>query len=144
MLNFCLRKDSRPQFRHRMSPKTILKRLGPERLSTLISGVLRAKVQLTVVCIGGSQKAVHPGLRVTRPLEEFTFYFAEATLFLRGKYAPARVVPRFQRSPFKVKSLKLLRLRSRRFVVERGSKLSPRATCRFISSLQVLQLRARE
>jgi hypothetical protein len=47
---------------------------------------------------------------VTWPLDEFNFYFADATPFLMGKYALGGLVPRFQRSQFKVNPVKLLRL----------------------------------
>jgi hypothetical protein len=55
---------------------------------------------------------VQLGFRATRSLDEFNFYFADTTLFLMGKYALARFVPRFQRSQFKVKPVKLLRSRT--------------------------------
>jgi hypothetical protein len=95
----------------------------PERLSALIYRVLGAKFLLAVFCIGGAQKWVQPGFRATRPLDEFNFYFADATPFLMGKYALGRLVPRFQRSQFKVKPVKLLRSRSHWFVVKREFKL---------------------
>jgi hypothetical protein len=50
-----------------------------------------------------------------------------------GKYALARLVPRFQRSQFKVEPVKLLRSRSHWFVVGRKFKLPPHAKRRFIS-----------
>jgi hypothetical protein len=70
-----------------MSPKNNPETGEPERLSALISGVLGARFLLAVFCIGGTQKSVQPGFRATRPLDEFNFYFADATLFLMGKYA---------------------------------------------------------
>jgi hypothetical protein len=108
------------------------------------SGVLGAEFLLALFCIGGAQKSVQPGFRATWFLDEFNFYFADATLFLMGKYALARLVPRFQRSQLKVKPVKLLRSRPHWFVVKWEFKLPPYAKRRFISSLQVSQLRARE
>jgi hypothetical protein len=42
------------------------------------------KFPFAAFCIGGAQKSVQPGFRVTRPLDEFNFYFADATPFLMG------------------------------------------------------------
>jgi hypothetical protein len=78
-------------------------------------------------------KSVQRGFRATRALDEFKFYFADATLFLMDKYALARLVPRFQRSQFKVKPVKLLRSRSHCVVVKWEFKLPPYAKRRFIS-----------